>query len=87
MTGLGGEYIRVKRNKSGIITYGGDQGFFSDASADPEEVRKRRMGCGIVAFGDLLLYVAGRNSQYRFKGSECYVNRSTSPASLHSLQS
>ena len=75
MTGLGGEYIRVKRNKSGIITYGGDQGFFSDASADPEEVRKRRMGCGIVAFGDLLLYVAGRYSQYRFKGSECYVNR------------
>ncbi|MDE5908128.1 MAG: hypothetical protein K2H52_05225 [Lachnospiraceae bacterium] len=75
MTGLKGEYIRVKRHNGGIITYGGDQGFFSDASADPAEARKRRMGCGIVAFGDLLLYLAGQNSQYRFKGSEHYVNR------------
>lgn len=75
MAELKGAYIRVKRHKSGIITYGGDQGFFSDMSENPEEVRKRRMGCGIVAFGDLLLYMAGRNSRYRFKGSDCYVNR------------
>lgn len=75
MTGLKGEYIRVKRYKSETITYGGDQGFFSDTSEEPSDARKRRMGCGIVAFGDLLLYLAGRNSQYRFRESECYVNR------------
>lgn len=75
MAGLTGQYIRVKRSKSGVITYGGDQGFFADESEDSAEARKRSMGCGIVAFGDMLLYLAGRNRQYRFKKSEGYINR------------
>lgn len=37
MTELKGVYIRVKRHKSGLVTYGGNQGFFSDMSVDPEE--------------------------------------------------
>lgn len=75
MAGLTGQYIKVKRSKSGVITYGGDQGFFTGESEDSIEARKRRMGCGIVAFGDMLLYLAGQSRRYRFKESERYINR------------
>lgn len=75
IAGLTRPYIRVKRREKDSITFGGDQGFFKDAPESSEDGRKKRMGCGVVAFNDLLLYLAGSNPAYRIKENENYVNR------------
>lgn len=75
VAGIVGQYIQVKREEKGTITYGGDQGFFRGAPASSVDDRKRRMGCGIVALADLLLYLAARNPLYRTRENESYVNR------------
>ncbi len=61
ISGLTGQYVQVKREKSDIITYGGDQGFFAGAAVGSADERKQRLGCGIVALGDLFLYLADRH--------------------------
>lgn len=75
IAGLAGPYIKIRRNKNGVITYGGDQGFFAGAPKDSEDERKRSIGCGMVAFGDLLLYLAGQDSGYCFEEISSYVNQ------------
>lgn len=75
IAGLTGKYIQVMRKKGDTLTYGGDQGFFEGAPKASEDDRKKRMGCGIVAFGDMLLYLAGRNPVYRTEENKHYVNR------------
>ncbi len=75
VAGITGEYIQVRREEKGIVTYGGDQGFFRGAAASSVDDRKRRMGCGIVALGDLLLYLAARDPVYCMQENESYVNR------------
>lgn len=67
-------YIQVRR-KSGELTYGGDQGFFKDAAPGSEDVRKNAMGCGVVAFGDLLLYLGKSRPEMAIPESKSYVNR------------
>ncbi len=74
IAGLTGQYIQVSQNK-GKITYGGDQGFFAGASCGSPDERKQKLGCGITAFGDLLLYLAGRDIKYRIRETENYENR------------
>lgn len=73
--GLSRQYIQVRRNKNGEITYGGDQNFFAGAPADSADARKQRMGCGVTAFGDLLLYLGGGFQGYCTGESENYINR------------
>lgn len=70
---LKNSYIQVRRN-SGELTYGGDQGFFRGESA-PADVRKNAMGCGVVAFSDLLLYLGNGDPQKITTESKSYVNR------------
>ena len=66
--GIKGNYIQVKRSGSGEITYGGDQGFL-------QEERKRQSGCGVIAFGDLTLYLASRDGKYLTTENKSYVNQ------------
>lgn len=66
-------YIQVRRN-SGELTYGGDQGFFK-GGIEPADARKNAMGCGVIAFGDLLLYLGSSDPQKITAESESYVNR------------
>lgn len=66
-------YIRVRR-ANGQITYGGDQGFFAKETVGRQE-RKRSSGCGAVAFGDLLLYLAAKKSSCIQSWNKSYVNR------------
>ncbi|MDE7248589.1 MAG: hypothetical protein K2N82_01615 [Lachnospiraceae bacterium] len=66
-------YIQVRRN-SGELTYGGDQGFFRGGSG-PDDTRKNAMGCGVIAFSDLLLYLGNRDPKKITAESESYVNR------------
>ncbi len=70
---LKGSYIQVRR-KNGEVTFGGDQGFFREGNGR-EDARKEAAGCGIVAFSDLLLYLAGRDGAYRIKQNAGLVNR------------
>ncbi len=72
--GLRKPYIRVQRN-NGEITYGGDQGFFRGGSPGSAEALKSAMGCGVVAFGDLLLYFGNENADMEIPENKCYVNR------------
>lgn len=72
---LQGAYIQVKRKNTGEITFGGDQNFFGGIGAGSEDARKKGSGCGVVAFSDVLLYLAGRNRQYQTAATENYVNR------------
>lgn len=78
IAGLTRQYIQVKRKKTNIAAYGGDQGFFRDADGREEDERKRRMGCGIVAFCDLLLYLAGSSPVYQIRENKRYLNRELS---------
>ena len=66
-------YIQVRRN-SGELTYGGDQGFFRGGSGS-DDARKNAMGCGVIAFSDLLLYLGSCDSNKITSESESYVNR------------
>ena len=66
-------YIRVRR-ANGQITYGGDQGFFAKETVGRQE-RKRSSGCGAVAFGDLLLYLAAKKSSCIQSWNKSYINR------------
>lgn len=75
IAGLTRPYIQVKREKTNVVAYGGDQGFFQNASEKAEDERKKRMGCGIVAFGDLLLYLAGSGSVYQIRENKKYSGR------------
>ncbi|MCM1134984.1 MAG: hypothetical protein NC400_05345 [Clostridium sp.] len=72
---LAGQYIQVKREKNGEITYGGDQGFFAGAPVSSADERKRKLGCGITALGDIFLYLAGRDRGYAVKENEGLLNR------------
>lgn len=67
-------YIQVQRN-SGELTYGGDQGFFKGAEPGSVDARKNAMGCGVVAFSDLLLYLGSGNPEKVTVESTSYVNR------------
>lgn len=66
-------YIQVQR-KSGELTYGGDQGFFKGGAPGSVDERKNAMGCGVIAFSDLLLYL-GSSSGRVIPESRSYVNR------------
>lgn len=72
--GLRKPYIQVKRN-SGELTYGGDQGFFKDGAKGSLDERKNAMGCGVVAFSDLLLYLGNDSREKVIPENESYVNR------------
>lgn len=75
ITGLHRKYIQVRRNKNGEITYGGDQNFFAGAPAGSPDARKHRMGCGVIAFGDMLLYLGMGSQAYHIRENENYLNR------------
>lgn len=74
LTGLTRTYIQVRREND-KITYGGDQGFFKGAPSGSEDERKQKMGCGITALGDTLLYLANCDEEYRTQENAGYVNR------------
>ena len=63
-TGIKKDYIQVKRKNSNILTFGGDQGFFDTARAAKEDKKKKSSGCGVVAFGDLLLYLGSKGPSF-----------------------
>lgn len=66
-------YVQVRRN-SGQLTYGGDQGFFKGGKGK-DDARKNAMGCGVIAFSDLLLYL-GNSDPWKITGETIsYVNR------------
>ena len=67
-------YIQVKRN-SGELTYGGDQGFFKGAAPGSVDAKKNAMGCGVIAFCDLLLYLGNGNPDMVTAENRSYVNR------------
>lgn len=73
-TGIQREYVQVRRKENGILTYGGDQGFFDSESASKKDRRKKESGCGIIAFSDLLLYLGNRDCAYRIPETEPYLN-------------
>lgn len=75
IAGLTSQYIQVKRETTNKVTYGGDQGFFKEVSGSAEDERKRRLGCGIVAFCDLLLYLTGTNPVYQIQEIKKYSDR------------
>lgn len=75
IAGLSRQYVQVRRNKNGEVTYGGDQNFFAGAPAGSVDARKQRMGCGVTAFGDMLLYLGGGSQAYRTGENEKYINR------------
>ncbi len=74
-TGLRGQYIQVKRKRSGEITFGGDQGFFAGAPMRSADERKQKQGCGITALADTFLYLAGRDAGYVIKENESCICR------------
>lgn len=67
-------YIQVQRN-SGELTFGGDQGFFKGAEPGSVDERKNAMGCGVIAFSDLLLYLGSSDPEKITQESKSYVNR------------
>lgn len=75
IAGLSGQYIQVRRSGSDTLTYGGDQRFFKEALPDSPDGQKQRLGCGITALGDTLLYLACQNEAYRTKDNEGYIAR------------
>ncbi|NBJ94448.1 hypothetical protein [Parablautia muri] len=75
ITGLSRQYVQIRRNKSGEITYGGDQNFFAGAPAGSRDARKQRIGCGVTAFGDMLLYLGGSSQAYCTRENKNYINR------------
>ncbi len=75
IAGLSRQYIQVKRKESGEVTYGGDQNFFRGSPVGSEDERKRQRGCGVTAFGDLLLYLGGGSQDYKIKESENFLHR------------
>lgn len=75
ITGLSRQYVQVKRNKNGRITYGGDQNFFAGAPEGSPDVRKQKIGCGVTAFGDMLLYLGSRDRTYCIRESGNYIDR------------
>lgn len=75
IAGLSAQYIQVRRSGSGELTYGGDQSFFKGALAGSHDERKQRLGCGITALGDTLLYLACHNEKYRTKENKSYLVR------------
>ncbi len=75
IAGLTRQYIQVKREKTNTVSYGGDQGFFREASGSAEDERKKRLGCGIIAFCDLLLYLAGTDPVYQIQEIKRYSDR------------
>ncbi|MCM1127336.1 MAG: hypothetical protein NC429_12800 [Lachnospiraceae bacterium] len=66
-------YIQIRRN-SGELTYGGDQGFFKGGNGRYDD-RKNAMGCGVIAFSDLLLYLGSGDPEKVTRESQSYVNR------------
>lgn len=74
LAGLRKQYIEIRRSGSNVIAYGGDQGFFKETPSGDEDERKQRLGCGITAFGDLLLYLASCNNEYLTEENKSYVN-------------
>ena len=74
-TGIKKDYIQVKRKNSNILTFGGDQGFFDTAHAAKEDKKKQSSGCGVVAFGDLLLYLGSKGPSFCIAECEPYLNR------------
>lgn len=67
-------YIQVQRN-SGELTYGGDQGFFKGSAPGSVDERKQAMGCGVIAFSDLLLYLGSGDPAKIVAESKSYVNQ------------
>lgn len=68
-------YIQVRRQGTEDRTFGGDQNFFAGAVPGSAEERKRNLGCGFIAFCDLLLYLGSSDGRYRLEESESYVNQ------------
>ena len=56
------EYIQV--NAQNVLSYGGNQNWFSTESKVSREYLLHQWGCGVIAIGDLLLYLARSNRQY-----------------------
>ena len=75
--GLRNHYIKVKR-KEGELSFGGDQNLFGFEGATKADEQKKRCGCGIVAFSDLILYLASNDVRYCTKENYSYVNRELS---------
>lgn len=71
---LSREYIQVKRQKNGELTFGGDQGFFAGAQRGSADEKKEKFGCGIIALSDLFLYLANKNSRFVIEQNMSYVN-------------
>jgi len=67
-------YIQIKR-ENGELTYGGDQGFFKKSKAGSVDALKSAMGCGVVAFSDLVLYLGIGKKKKSIAESMCYVNQ------------
>ena len=64
-------YIKVQREKTGEVTYGGDQGFFREE----KPLCKYQSGCGVVAFLDLLLYLTDTDREVSEKVYKDYFNQ------------
>lgn len=75
IVGLTGQYVQVKRKKTGEITYGGDQGFFAGGPARSIDARKQKQGCGITALADIFLYLAGRDRNYIIEENNGCIDR------------
>lgn len=56
------EYVRV--NYRGEISYGGNQNWFSMDKRLSRDYSIHKWGCGIIAIGDLFLYLAKSNRMY-----------------------
>lgn len=80
--GLLRDYIKIKRADSEETTFGGDQNFFAAAQrvreAVTEDVKKQKMGCGIVALSDIFLYFAGKYNKGVLLQGVNYVNQKLS---------
>lgn len=72
---LRSEYIRVRRKNGGLVTFGGDQGFFPKQGGSKADTKKNASGCGVVAFGDLLLYLGKKGADFILPESRNYINR------------
>lgn len=70
-------YIQVRRKGTQERTFGGDQNFFAGAPPDSLEERKRALGCGFIAFSDLLLYMGSSDRRYCLYETQDYVNQFT----------
>ncbi len=57
------EYIQV--NYKGTLSYGGNQNWFLSDKRLDRDARIRKWGCGLIALGDLFLYLARSNRMYQ----------------------